>query len=958
MTAAVSAAGVIMAAVTTPAGPLVGRERELGVLLDALAAARSGSGGAVLVGGDAGVGKTRLVREALDAAAAAGDVVLVGHCMHFGGDTVPYLPLTEALARLLRTDPVALEALLSSWPTLARLVPGRVSDTGAVEGTELYEAVLGAVLDLSATQALVLVVEDVHWADAATRDLLGFLLTRSPGEHVTVVLTVRTDDLHRKHPLRPSLAEWGRLPGVRRLPLAPLAADEVRALVAAQHPGPLSDAAVASILDRSGGNPFFAEQLLAEIDTGNSIPADLADLLLVRLERLSREARHVVRVAAVAGRRVTHETLTRVADRDRDALEAALREAAEAHILVPSGPESYEFRHALLAESVYDDLLPGERVRLHRAYAQAQADQGDDANLARHAREALDLPTAYAASLRAGERAMRLAAPAEALRLFESALAMADQVPDSDRLAVARRAAEAAALAGHPFRTVHLLEEALAQAGDAPDEVRAELLLTLAAQAAILDGQGDPTVHSAAALALIPPDAETPLRARALAAHAQAEAAVARYRDALRSGGEALALGRTLRLADVIADASTTLAHASARLGERDAATRMFEESVHDAVVAGDAAGEIRAWYALGGQRYDDGDLDGSLDAYGRSLARAQEAGRPWSAYAMDGRAMQVLLLHATGRWDDAVALAATPDAPGFVQAYVSSALLSVLVGRGDPTVDQTFDGLRPWLPRDGFMRIIAAYAELEHAGIVGDTDRAVRVHDETVSVLAEQWQEHSFAGRIRLNSLLLPALDPGAEGTVDRAARLVDEAHATLARLSARQAGVGPEAPAWDRRIDAEWARLRWLADADPPSAEELTGRWREAVSAFGYGHVYEQARSRAGLAEALAAVGDDSGARAETEAALQVARRLGAAPLVTRLRFRTSPAPRAHELTPREHQVLALLAEGLTNRQIGARLYITDKTVSVHVSNILAKLGAGGRTQAAAIARREGLI
>ncbi|MGH3743322.1 MAG: helix-turn-helix domain-containing protein, partial [Mycobacteriales bacterium] len=166
------------------------------------------------------------------------------------------------------------------------------------------------------------------------------------------------------------------------------------------------------------------------------------------------------------------------------------------------------------------------------------------------------------------------------------------------------------------------------------------------------------------------------------------------------------------------------------------------------------------------------------------------------------------------------------------------------------------------------------------------------------------------------------------------------------------------PEATAWERRVDAEWARLRWLSGRDAPPADELTGRWRDAVAAFGYGHVYEQTRSRARLAEALAAVGDAVGARTESAAALAVARRLGAAPLVEQLRVRAQPDARPADLTPRENQVLALLAEGLTNRQIGSRLYITDKTVSVHVSNILAKLDAGGRTQAAAIARRDGLL
>lgn len=946
-----------MATVTVPAGPFVGRDRELGVLTDSLAAARRGEGRAVVVGGDAGVGKTRLLQEAIATATAQGDLVLLGHCMHFGGDTVPYLPVSEALARLLRTEQSTLEALLEARPTLARLVPGRGADAVPVEGSELYEAVLGAVLDLAADRPVVLVVEDVHWADAATCDLLGFLLTRSPGDRVTVLLTVRTDDLHRRHPLRPVLAEWSRLPGVARLALAPLADDDVRALVAAQHDGPLSESAMASILDRSGGNPFFAEQLLAEIDVCASVPASLADLLLVRLERLRPDTRHVVRVAAVAGRRVTHETLARVADLPDEALDAALRDAAEAHILVTSGAGAYEFRHALLAEAVYDDLLPGERVRLHRAYAEVQAEQGDDVNLARHAREAHDLPTAYAASLRAGDRALRLAAPAEAQRLFESALSMAEQLPDADRLDVARRAADAAALAGSPFRAVHLLEEALRSADGADDAVRAALLVDLSRTLVLLDVPGDPTEHSAAALALLPDDEATPLRARALSAHALAESADGRYRDAVRTGTEALTLARTLRLADVVADATTTVASASARLGDRDAAVTLLAESAADAARAGDVAGEIRAWNGLGGQRYDDGDVEGALDAYARALARADATGRSWSIYAVDSRGVRGVLLYAAGRWDEALAAAARPDAPAFARAFLDACALPVLVGRGDPAVEATLDRLRPWVPRDAFVRLTTAYAELEHAAALGDAARAVAVHDEVVAGLTALWQHPWFGGRVRLHGLLLAALDPAGPRAAELGARLVADAHTALDKLSARHRGVGPEGVAWGARVDAEWARLRWRTGHDAPAAEDLVGSWRQAVAAFGYGNLYEQTRSRVGLAEALTAVGDAAGAAAEAEVALRDARRMGASPLVERLRAAAPPRQRG-TLTARERQVLELIAEGRTNRQIGTRLYITDKTVSVHVSNILAKLGAGGRTEAAAIARREGLV
>jgi DNA-binding NarL/FixJ family response regulator len=170
----------------------------------------------------------------------------------------------------------------------------------------------------------------------------------------------------------------------------------------------------------------------------------------------------------------------------------------------------------------------------------------------------------------------------------------------------------------------------------------------------------------------------------------------------------------------------------------------------------------------------------------------------------------------------------------------------------------------------------------------------------------------------------------------------------------------------AWQHRLDAEWARLRWLADADPPDIEEHIELWRRCIDAFS-GEVYEQARSQARLATVLIAAGRGSEATERIDAAAEVATRLRATPLLTELRALApsrSSASRAGSaeppmtgiaaLTAREQDVLAQLVEGLTNRQIARQLYISDKTVSVHVSNILAKLGVGSRTEAAAVARR----
>ncbi|TAM82391.1 MAG: helix-turn-helix transcriptional regulator, partial [Jatrophihabitans sp.] len=415
-----------------PVTPLVGRALELETLRAALRHAGGGAASAVVVAGDAGVGKTRLLAELAELARAEGWLTLIGHCVDFDGAPPPYLPFTEAFGRFAATEPEHAAELLDTHPAIRHLLPQRGAREGhdRLDRGELFESVHDALAFPNADRPVLLIVEDVHWADQATRDLLGFLFTRLTGERVLIVASYRADDLHRRHPLRPTLAQWSRLPIVERVNLPGLSGEDVRSLVRAAHPAPIPEAELGDIVSRADGNAFFAEELLAaseQYGDSRQLPWQLADVLLVRLDRLGDAAREVVRFAAVGGRRVNHELLTAVVRIAPDALDAALREAVDAHVLepTPSG-RGYTFRHALLAEAVYDDLLPGERVRLHAAYAQALAtDGGAAAELARHARASHDVPTAYRASLVAGEDAMRLAAPREALQHLQTALELA-----------------------------------------------------------------------------------------------------------------------------------------------------------------------------------------------------------------------------------------------------------------------------------------------------------------------------------------------------------------------------------------------------------------------------------------------------------------------------------------------------------------------------------------------------
>ncbi len=478
---------------------------------------------AVLLGGDAGVGKTRMLAELRPRAIAAGWRVVVGHCLNFGDSALPYLPFSEVFGRLVEQDPEVAESVVKASPDVARLMPGRRVLAAADEAGEervdragLLEAVHVGLTALSQSQPLLVLIEDVHWADQSTREMLSFLFSRRFDAPVAIVASYRSDDLHRRHPLRPLAAEWGRLPGVTRLQLERLPDADVRTLVGVLHPAPLPEEKLRGIVARAEGNAFFTEELVAaaEMGGGKSVPTDLADLLLVRLDQLDEAARQVVRAASVAGRRVPHELLAHVAGLDGSALDLALRAAVDGNVLISIGTESYGFRHALLAEAIYDDLLPGERVRLHGAFARALCDGdvvGTAAELARHARAAHMVETAVTASIQAGEEAMKVGGPDEAARHYEVALELlagpdaqdGDGV-DVDVVGLTVKASEAAFAAGHLLRAQALVQERLDQLpASAPAVQRARLLHALVSIALLTENSLDLLALTTEALQLV-----------------------------------------------------------------------------------------------------------------------------------------------------------------------------------------------------------------------------------------------------------------------------------------------------------------------------------------------------------------------------------------------------------------------------------------------------------------------
>ena len=1000
----------MMSPVVTHSSPLlVGRDAELAELAALLGVAGAGgsaagpagspagpAGGptAVLLAGDAGVGKSRLLAELGARAEAAGWAVLTGHCLDFGDSALPYLPFSEVLERMVATAPQVVDDVTGRHPALTRLQPGRrlIGGRGDREGTEdegpadraatdradLLAAVHELLEAAATARPVLLVVEDLHWADRSTRDLLSFLLARGFAGPVRVVGSYRSDDLHRRHPLRRQVAEWSRLRAVSRVQLAPLSDDAVRALVAGLVPSGLEDVELADVVARAEGNPFFVEELTSAAGSpGRWVPSDLADVLLVRLDRLEPPARRVVRAASAAGRRVAYDLLAAVADLDPVALEDGLRGAVEMNVLLAEGGR-YEFRHALLGEAVYGDLLPGERVALHRRYVAALQEGvagGTAAELARHARLGLDLDTALLASIEAGAEAARVGGPVEAAQHYEQALELltdprrsAEVDVDGSRVAV--RAAEALLASGDPERAVKVLRQHLADLPpSAAPPARARLLSTLAQLLTITEGTDDPVTVSSDAVALVP-DGDSGLRAVVLATHARVLADSGQVDAAEPVAVEALGLAERLDRPQLVAHVVTTISGLR-RDGSAEGLRAALRRAVEQAAASGELGSELRARYQLARSFQDGGELEAAEEWFRTGMACGVAAGTPYAPYALEARWQLGQLLLATGRWDEAVEVVtpADPVPPPIPRAMLTPVRLAIELARG---VDVAADarGLRMFWAREGAVAIHAAAVEIEAAGAVTDAAAAAEAYDAVVDVLGRIWRPY-FSAQVRLAALAAGALARTAPvlPAAERAAysSLVERLHRDGLEVVGRHGAAGDwgvEGRAWTARLEAEVLRFRWAAGVDVPAEDVLVAAWRTAEQAFGeLGHVHEVARVRAGLAGILRASGDQAAARALGDQAREVAHRLGATRLLEELReLGSSPLARGEAgpaaLTPREHEILTLVAEGRSNGEIARQLYISAKTVSVHVSNILGKLGAAGRTEAAAIARRRGLL
>lgn len=980
------------------AARLVARRAEWETLCSALERASAGGSVAVVVAGEAGVGKSRLVEELVRAAEREGVRALLGRCVDIGDGELPYAPIAGALRGLLASlSGEEVEAVFGpDRAVLGRLVP-EIAEADDATGDpaaaafaklRLFEVVLRTLGRLGERAPVLLVVEDLHWADSSTRDLLRFLVRSAARERLALVVTCRTDGLVRGHPLRPYLVELGRDSRVTRITLAPFTRDEFADHVATLGGPELSAAALDGLYERSEGNAFHTEELIAAAGAGGSgpLPVSLREAMLVRLERLSPSARQVVRVAAAAGRRVDQELVARVAGLAEGELTDALRAAVAEEVLVTSAlGGSFAFRHALLREAAYAEVLPGDRARLHAALAceleahpeLAGAGGTLAAELAYHWQAAGRHDAALTASVLAGEEAERVYAYPEALRHYQRALELATgSGVDVDRVRITEAAANAANATGEHGLAIALERRAIELVDVDVDEEPLRAGVRHARLARFLHDAGRGTEArrlSARAVALTPPE-PTRERALVLEAHARMLLLAGRVGAARPAVEEAIAIARSLGAPDLEASALST--RIITLHGSADEAAAAGREALRAALEAGDPETLLRAYVNAAEALDQAGQVQDAIDLAQAGVEEARRVGAERGV----GTALRGYVAHRLvklGRLDEGEmviedALRSSPSGVAAASLHQTAAVIAAHRGHADAAEAAVARSRSHAIEAGaGMWNVRGAVALAEVALWAGEPDRACAIVDEAFAAIAGD--EYVFySGPLYVlgvwaqvdRALRARALrDPGAEA----------EARAAANGLSARLDGqLGatppPEPDAHRAQLQAELGRLETSQRAD---------HWRAAASrweklAFHFPIALCAWRE----AEALLTDGGRNTRAAEClVAGRRKASAVGAQPLVALIdrlarRARISldaqdggeaPAATAGEragLTAREGEVLKLIAQGSTNREIGRQLFISAKTVSVHVSRILAKLGAANRAQAATLAHRLGLV
>ncbi|WP_434975577.1 helix-turn-helix transcriptional regulator [Streptomyces mesophilus] len=995
----------------------VGRAGELTVLNEALVRATAGEPQALLLGGEAGVGKTRLLEEFCAAAVKDGAVVALGGCVEIGAEGLPFAPFSSALRSLLRQLPDELAtAAAGQEEQLARLLP-ELSDPGrgvpvrGQQGEEesmarLFELTVRLLERVAAERPVVLVLEDLHWADASTRHLLTYLFRTLRSGRLVVIASYRSDDIHRRHPLRPLLAELDRLRTLRRIELSRFTRGEVRRQLAGILAAQPEELLVERIFDRTDGNAFFVEELAcSEDDCDHALPETLRDVLLVRVEALPEHAQRVVRVVAEGGSTVEYDLLAAVAGLGEDALIEALRAAVGANILLaaPDG-DGYRFRHSLVREAISDDLLPGERSRLNRRYAEAlEADpaliRADEhaPRLASYWYCAKDPAKALPATLSAAVMARRRFAFSEQLRLLERAMELWELVGDEVRstlrpadfteayppcgcdpetkplqyLDLMAEAAVAGRFCGERERALKITKRALRLLDEDPDPLREAWFWNQKGWLMSTLGRGDGWPEIARAEELLRGVEPSAVHAEILTQRATWGALHSPGPETFVAAERAVEYARMVGAEDIESNAQLTLGGLLVDSGQVEEGLDLMR-AVHKRVADGRLTKDLARVHT---------NLPSALEGVGRS-AEAIEYGREGVEFCRryglvdaEGWVWANLAesLISYGKWSEAVeAVAQVATSSSSARQPRTSAgerlaRLALYRGEWDAAAGHLAQARALYGQHDPQPQYTLPLVRLS-LGVAAGEGRLTDLRAELAQTLEQglppgtqryAWPLLLTAATAEADARGLPAAEPGRAEAIE------------LIRRAAKT--VATPVPVW--QAYERWVRAELLRAEDRATPED----WAEVAEPFAsVERPYGLARVRYRYAEALLSSGTDEAARARATdlllSAREVAESLGAKPLAEDIALlaqrarltltgnQPDPGPgpgpdnplETLGLTSRERDVLALVAVGRTNRQIAESLFISPKTASVHVSNILAKLGVSSRGEAAALAHR----
>lgn len=857
------------------------RDAELAALREWAGLLLRDGGRFVFVAGEAGVGKTALVREFC--AGQRGVQTAVGAC-----------------DPLLTPRPLGpLADIAAAWGGQLQACLDREAEQGTVFSTLLEE--------LSSTSGAIVILEDVHWADEATLDLLRFLGRRVRQTRALIVATYRDDETGAEHPLRRVLGDLATAPEICRLRLAPLSRDSVAAMASAH------DVDADQLYHQTAGNPFFVTEVLASGAAG--VPQTVRDAVLSRASRLPGAARHLLEAAAVVPTRVDVRLLTALSEADTSDVDACV----EAGMLVAAGEHTVSFRHELARAAVEETLPPGRRVALHHRAAQLlEADKADSARIAYHAAAAGDAALAMRHASVAARRAAGLGAHREAAALFVTAVRFAVDASDDQRAELLEGAAEQMRFTGAADEGVRAATEAvqLRRRGDDQHALAGALRILSSVQWLAGESRAAEATEQEA-IALLEPHGDSRMLAEAYAAVAAFSMLGRRsVHDTAAWSARAIAMAERTGAAWALARALN--ARGSARiLNEQPDGRADLERSMAVADEAGISSLVSLAWSNLGSAAGEVRDYATAEPALRQAITLA--AAEDNDQLATYSAAWLARVQFEQGEWDAA------------------EATLAALHLERSPS---------PPLPTWNALTVRGRIAARR-----GETQRAA-------ARLERAWLLANTTGDLQ-------RVWPTAAGRAELA-WLTGSTDDVVSLRSAFSAAVEAEKQ-WAIGELAMWLQRTGALDSVPencaePYALQLAGRFRDAADAWTrLGCPYD-------AADALA----DSDHEADMRDALRAFDDLGATASGARLRRRLheqgvrriprGPRPRtaanAYRLTPRETEVLVLAADGLGDSDIAGRLFISTKTAGHHMSSILRKLGAASRGEAAAIARRHGLL